>query len=435
MGIAFELDQDIIKAACSGYPEALDQIYRITQPSVFTFIYKKVQDYELAQDLTQDVFLRAFSSLSKIQSDLKLLPWLYTIARNVCLDYWRKRNNCTIDIPLEGFSETMLDFDGVNRYTSDPLCVLKHKELHTLLAKVLAELNPQQRKALLLKDAEGMSYQEAARMTNLTSSAFTSLLYRSRIKFAQLIVSSLSPNVRVNFGYKECLSLLQWFDPLDWPDNLDKAITFKARQYFDSVAQRFKDRRPKRYPPVLDDILLARYQPHENAVGGDFGSGFGHLSARMAGRFNKVCAIDISPQMANVAKRHFEIKGLRNIDQIIGDVSKLSLPNESLDIAYCVSVLHHVLDPGECIKEMARVLKKGGKLILADFEAHKYDHVQLEHKDLWLGFNKSQLVKWLKEANFEEIWIEDNSDISFSIDIKQGEIARVPLLLAGGTKI
>jgi ubiquinone/menaquinone biosynthesis C-methylase UbiE len=329
----------------------------------------------------------------------------------------------------------MLGFDSVERYTSDPLYVLKNKELHSLLAKAVEELNPQQRRALLLKDAEENSYQDAARMMNLGSSAFTSLLNRARMKFAQLIVSSLSPNVRVHFGYKECLSLLQWFDPLDWPENLDLAITFKARQYFDSVAQEFNDRRPQRYPPVLDDILLARYQPNEDAIGGDFGSGFGHLSVKMAGRFSKVCSVDISPQMINVARKYFKIKGLRNIDPVIEDVSKLSLPNESLDMAYCVSVLHHVLDPGECIKEMARVLKKGGKLILADFEAHKYDHCQLEHKDLWLGFNKPQIAKWLKKANFEEIWVEDYSDISFSIDIKHGKIARVPLLLAGGTKV
>lgn len=433
MNKAVVFSQDIVDAARSGHPDALDFIYRCTHERVYRYVHSKVQDHELASDLTQDTFLKAFTSISKTRSDLNLSAWLYTIARNVCLDYWRKNKIQTLDSQTghEGSDVTRLT-DG--SFCNDPFIFLQQKELHTLLGNSLEILNPKQRQALLLKDVEGLSYQEAALAMTISQAAFTSLLNRARIKFTQLMVSTLSPNIRVQFGYKECLSLLRWFDPVDWPVDLHQEITSKTRHYFDETAKEFALNRPRRYPSVLDDILLAHYQTFENATGGDFGSGAGHLSVRMAGRFNKVRAIDISPQMVKVSKQNFEAKGLRNIEISTGDVNKLCLQDESLDMAYCVVVLHHVLDPAECIKEMSRVLKKGGQLIIADFEAHKFDVLQREYSDFWLGFEKTQIVKWLKKANFQDVWLNRYPDIGFSLESKSGEISRVPLLIAGGAK-
>lgn len=433
MNTAVVFSRDIVEAARSGYPDALDLIYRGTHESVYRYVYKKVQDHELASDLTQDTFLKAFTSISKTRSDLNLSAWLYTIARNVCLDYWRKNKLQTLD------PQTGLERSYVTRLTNisscnDPFISLQQKELHLLLGNILESLNSKQRQALLLKDGEGLSYEEAAQAMTISQAAFTSLLNRARIKFTQLIVSTLSPNIRVQFGYKECLSLLRWFDPVDWPADLHQEITSKTRYYFDETAKEFALNRPRRYPSVLNDILLAHYQPSENATGGDFGSGAGHLSVRMAGQFNKVRAIDISPQMVKVSKQHFKAKGLRNIELSTGDVNKLCLQDESLDMAYCVVVLHHVLDPAECIKEMSRVLKKGGQLIIADFEAHKFDVLQREYSDFWLGFEKTQIAKWLKKANFQDVWVNRFPNVGFSLENKSGEISRVPLLLAGGTK-
>jgi RNA polymerase sigma factor (sigma-70 family) len=425
--------RDIVDAARAGYPDALDLIYRVSYESVYRYIYKKVQDPELASDLTQDTFLKAFSCISKTRPDLNLSAWLYTIARNVCLDYWRKKKLQTLDLQTDYESSGNSRLNAISS-KNDPFIVFQQKEFQILLGDILKSLNPHQRQAIYLKDVEGLSYQEAAQAMSISQSAFTSLLNRGRMKFTQLIISTLSPNIRVQFGYKECLSLLRWFDPLDWPADLHQEITSKARNYFDGIANEFDLKRPRRYPTALDDILLAHYQPSENSTGGDFGSGAGHLSVRMAGRFNKVRAIDISSQMVKVSKKRFEAKGLRNIELSTGDVNKLSLQDESLDMAYCVVVLHHVLDPAECIKEMSRVLKKGGQLIVADFEAHKFDVLQHEYSDLWLGFEKTQIAKWLKKANFKDIWVNRFPDIDFSLENKFGEISRVPLLLAGGTK-
>jgi RNA polymerase sigma factor (sigma-70 family) len=434
MDTAVVFSQDIVDAARTGYPDALDYIYRGFHENIHCYIYRKVQDHELAHDLTQDTFLKAFTSISKTRPDLNLSAWLYTIARNVCLDYWRKNKLHPLD------PQTNQELSEVTLLTNrspcnDPFLSLQQKELHLLLGNILERLNSKQRQALLLIDNEGLSYQEAAQAMSISQAAFTSLLNRARIKFTQLMVSTLSPDIQVQFGYKECLDLLRSFDPVDWPADLHQEITSKARHYFDETAQGFALHRQRRYPSVLDDILLAHCQSLENTVGGDFGSGAGHLSARMAGRFNKVIAIDISPQMVKISQQHFEAKGLRNIELSTGDVNKLCLQGESLDTAYCVNVLHHVLDPAACIKEMSRVIKKGGQLIVSDFEAHKFDVLQREYSDLWMGFEEIQIAKWLKKANFQNVWVNRYHDIGFSLENRSGEISRVPFLVAGGTKV
>jgi SAM-dependent methyltransferase len=69
--------------------------------------------------------------------------------------------------------------------------------------------------------------------------------------------------------------------------------------------------------------------------------------------------------------------------------------------------LHHVENPGQAIIEMIRILKPGGKLVIADLDQHDYELLRKEQFDVWLGFERSDIREWFTKANLSNIKIED----------------------------
>lgn len=85
------------------------------------------------------------------------------------------------------------------------------------------------------------------------------------------------------------------------------------------------------------------------------------------------------------------------------------------------------------LKEMARLLKRGGKLILTDLDQHDQEWMREEMADFWLGFDRIQIDNWLREAGFEEVAIEC-APTSCCTDSPEGEKVSITIFIAQGTK-
>jgi ArsR family transcriptional regulator len=133
----------------------------------------------------------------------------------------------------------------------------------------------------------------------------------------------------------------------------------------------------------------------------DIGTGTGRMIEVLGPRVERAVGIDMSQEMLLVARSNLERAKLRNCLVRQGDMYQLPAPSESFDAAVFHQVLHFAENPGQAIAEAARVLRPGGRLVIADFAAHDLDYLRGEHLHRWLGFADGDLAGWFKAAGLK----------------------------------
>jgi len=133
----------------------------------------------------------------------------------------------------------------------------------------------------------------------------------------------------------------------------------------------------------------------------DIGTGTGRMIEVLGPRVERAVGIDLSQEMLLVARSNLERAKLRNCLVRQGDMYQLPAPNESFDAAVFHQVLHFAENPGKAIAEAARVLRPGGRLVIADFAAHDLDYLRSDHMHRWLGFADEDVDGWFKAAGLK----------------------------------
>ncbi|MCY0869183.1 MAG: methyltransferase domain-containing protein [Firmicutes bacterium] len=105
-------------------------------------------------------------------------------------------------------------------------------------------------------------------------------------------------------------------------------------------------------------------QPHEAVL--DIATGGGHVAHALAPQARHVVASDVTPRMLDAARAHGLEKGLTNITYVLADAQDLPFLDESFDVVTCRIAPHHFADPGRFVREVGRVLSKGGRFAIAD---------------------------------------------------------------------
>lgn len=131
---------------------------------------------------------------------------------------------------------------------------------------------------------------------------------------------------------------------------------------------------------------------------GDLGCGTGSLSAALAPHVGHVHAIDASPAMLTAAASR--LAGFGNVSVEEGALESLPLSDGVLDVAILMLVLHHVSDPVRALREVHRVLRPGGRVLIGDMRPHAHERFREQMGHVWLGFAEPTLQEWLHEAGF-----------------------------------
>jgi ArsR family transcriptional regulator len=185
-----------------------------------------------------------------------------------------------------------------------------------------------------------------------------------------------------------------------------RAVTVIARrqtasqQFFESAAGRWDKLRAELFGGVSHLQALAGLLDDRWIVG-DLGCGTGQAAAALAPFVARVVAVDRSNEMLNAARRR--LRDLPNVDVRRGELEALPIDDGSLDAATLILVLHHAPDPAAALADAARVLRPGGRLLVADMLAHDREEYRQQMGHVWLGFSEDQMRRLLAAAGFENV--------------------------------
>ncbi|MFO0687709.1 MAG: metalloregulator ArsR/SmtB family transcription factor [Myxococcota bacterium] len=133
----------------------------------------------------------------------------------------------------------------------------------------------------------------------------------------------------------------------------------------------------------------------------DIGTGTGVLALELARLGLDVVGIDRSEAMLETARQKWQLEAANargSIELRPGDAHALPLADASVDAAFAHMVLHSLEDPERAVREMARVVRPGGRVVLVDFLAHDHAWMEQELGLLWLGFDAARVLEWLAAA-------------------------------------
>jgi len=139
--------------------------------------------------------------------------------------------------------------------------------------------------------------------------------------------------------------------------------------------------------------------PFESLV--DLGTGTGRMLQVFAGRIRRGLGLDRSPAMLAYARAKLEAAGLSHCQVRQGDIYDLAIPDQSADAVIMHQVLHFLSDPQRALREAARVLAPGGRILIVDFAPHALEFLRDQFAHERLGFAQQQVSQWLADCGLK----------------------------------
>ena len=179
-----QLDPDaaLMKRVTQGDQRAFEELVEKYKQPVFNIIYRTLPDAAEAEDLAQAVFVQVYKAASRYRVEAKFTTWLFTIARNLCLNEIRRRSRHPAD-SLDASASP--DEDALAPQHEDPRILgapdqMMRDELVSKVSEALRELPENQRSAVLMFQEQELSYEEIAEIMGASLSATKSLIHRAR---------------------------------------------------------------------------------------------------------------------------------------------------------------------------------------------------------------------------------------------------------------
>ena len=173
-----EIDLGLVKRAKSGDYQAFDLLVLKYQSRLISTAFKFVKDVQIAEDIVQDSFIKAFKALDSFREDSSFYTWIYRIAVNTSKNFLvsKKRKSELLNSDLS--EEASYEIEPVETYSPEDL--LQATQLKKVIIETIDQLGEDSRTALTLRELDGLSYEEIADVVNCPVGTVRSRIFRGR---------------------------------------------------------------------------------------------------------------------------------------------------------------------------------------------------------------------------------------------------------------
>lgn len=183
-------DLTLVRRSTEGDQQAFRMLVERYQRRVYAVALGMVKDPEEAKDLAQDAFIKVHRHLGSFKGDSSFYTWLYRITRNLAIDRLRSRRGESVEFDEKVANEAEEQGDTgflSTRLESDPQKGVLRRELAEKMAEALQQLSANHREILVLREVEGLSYEELAQVLEIPKGTVMSRLFHARARMQKIL--------------------------------------------------------------------------------------------------------------------------------------------------------------------------------------------------------------------------------------------------------
>jgi RNA polymerase sigma-70 factor, ECF subfamily len=186
---------------------AFNELVVTYQRRVFALVFRMLGRRDEAEDLAQEVFVQVFKAIDQFRGDSKLSTWIYRIAVNLCKNRTKylSRRHANDQDDVDAMADRLpfsaakgVSVGGISR----PDELVEGMQLEVVVKRAIAQIEPEFREVLILRDVEDMSYEEIAEVTGLADGTVKSRIHRARAQLRAIVEKAMGEKVRSSQGDK-----------------------------------------------------------------------------------------------------------------------------------------------------------------------------------------------------------------------------------------
>lgn len=183
-GLRERTDQEVVALAKQGSEAAYRELVRRYQRPVFSLVFRMVRNRELAEDLSQETFIKVLNAIHSYRPEFKFSSWVFKIANNAAIDHLRRRELDTLSLEGSPHADTpeMIEATAlqIGERGENQLEEVEHRELGQSIEAAINRLRPEYRSCILLRHVEGHTYEEIAEILGLPLGTVKTYIHRAR---------------------------------------------------------------------------------------------------------------------------------------------------------------------------------------------------------------------------------------------------------------
>lgn len=205
-----------------------------------------------------------------------------------------------------------------------------------------------------------------------------------------------------------------------------------SQEYFNNVSEQWDNMRTEFFGNIVRVKAYEAAKVEKGKVAADIGAGTGFITEGLLEKEIKVIAVDQSEDMINIMKKKF--KNNSDVKYVLAEGSRLPVDDDTVNYAMANMYLHHAQDPSSAIKEMTRIVKPGGMVVITDLDEHNFEFLRTEQFDRWLGFKRDDIKRWFVEAGLKNVTIDCVGGSCSTTSSSENQSASISIFIAYGEK-